>query len=525
MTDVITLVTINGECFQAEFKLKEPGIDRPGTYYYFRLKDLTEKNRGDLLVSLFVSERISLFVQDYESRIEVARLTFIRRAFDNGKLSFNPPNKPDQYQILCMESADFLRRLPVNDVMIRQYVVHKAYWLGYRHGSNARKLFVQFDEENDQDYLGGSPDDIGRSVWLLREQGLLQKTELPGVSLPTAKLIQEYGSKNGGTLSISAGEVIAADPSQLDALLGIPLRGQLEQRLLELVATANSGCPFSVLWIDLDDFKPINDTYGHAVGDEVLQKITSVIKTNCDGKGQPFRYGGDELIVILPNHNLREATATAERLREAISQTSFVNCREKITSSIGVACCQDTTREPKQILEEADKAMYEAKGSGGDGVSVSNALGLEALAPSNTAAKANRSDIAPRVDAAELWMTLQTGYHSNFVLIIENRSDDEVTIESITLKHGTVHLCPPSKPSKLEELVLPPHSKKQVSSWTPSVSPTSTLRMKLPDLKNGQITEIEIAVGAKVLGRKRFFLQTILVTVDYVNQHITQFGG
>lgn len=361
-----TLVTVTGECFNAEFERKEVAQDCDGVYYLFRLKDMSEKARNDLLISLFRFGPDKLLTPDYESRIEAIRLNAIRRAFDAGAVSFDRPNEPHRYQMLSLTVDDFKARPRASDYQIRQYIVQKAYWLGYRLGSVANKLMLQFDVEFDLDYLGVASGDIRRNVWLLAERGFLRKTEFPGVSVPTAKLIQEYESKGGKTFSFDPEEAVPPSSVRLDDLLGIPLRGQMEQDLVKFGSASKGSSPLSVLWVDLDQFKPINDTYGHAMGDTVLKKIASAIESICHGKGQLYRYGGDELIIVLPNHNILEATATAERIRGVVFQASFADCPAKVTASIGVASCPESTLELNLLLAHADEAMYAAKHAGGN---------------------------------------------------------------------------------------------------------------------------------------------------------------
>jgi hypothetical protein len=108
---------------------------------------------------------------------------------------------------------------------------------------------------------------------------------------------------------------------------------------------------------------------------------------------------------------------------------------------------------------------------------------------------------------------------------MENNSNEEITIESIAMRKGTLNLCQPSAPKNPEELVISPRTKKQIMSWSPSISPTSTLRWKEPDLKDGRPIEIDFVVRTTVLGRVRTFSHTIIATVNYQNQSISQFGG
>ncbi len=525
MLVVETLVTIGGEFFEVEFTRKEIAPDRDGVYYLFRLRDLLGRGRKDLLISLFRFGPDKLLIPDYESQIERVCLNFIRRSFDDGSVSFDRPNEPHRYQSLTLKSGDFKIRSAVNDDQARQYIIHKAYWIGYKLGSSAKNLVVLFDGESDLEYLGISSSDIGRIVWLLGEQGFLKKSGFPGVGVPTAKLIQDYERGRGEPVAVGQGETNPSNSANLDHLLGIPLRKKLDEDLASLSRESKGRSPLSVLWIDLDNFKPVNDMHGHAAGDSALKAVSSAINAACQGKGQLYRYGGDELIVILPNHSLLEAKAGAERIRDAICKTSFADFSANITASIGVASAPETTPEANLLLAHADAAMYEAKRNGGNGLSVFQMPRTEGSARGDSIPRSVRNDISLGVEAVELWMSLLQGHHLNFILLIENKSDAEVVIESITMKYGAVHLCPPSKPAKLEELYLAAHSRSQISSWSPSVSPSSTLRLMLPDLQIGKTIQIEIVVTGRVLGRQRTFSQTILATVDYTNQAITQYGG
>lgn len=87
------------------------------------------------------------------------------------------------------------------------------------------------------------------------------------------------------------------------------------------------GLPLSFIMIDLDHFKNFNDTYGHSVGDEVLKATAQVVATVVRGKGEAYRYGGEEISVILPNHALVEAAAVAERIRNEIERVRIIHHR------------------------------------------------------------------------------------------------------------------------------------------------------------------------------------------------------
>jgi diguanylate cyclase (GGDEF)-like protein len=126
--------------------------------------------------------------------------------------------------------------------------------------------------------------------------------------------------------------------------------------------------PLSVLRIDLDKFKPINDTHGHGAGDQVLEAVYSAIADAVEGYAQPIRAGGDEVVVILPNFDISQAISTAERIRNTI-KSSTIEYEGKpigVTASIGVATSPPV--EVSQLEEIADQRQYQAKKRGGDTV-------------------------------------------------------------------------------------------------------------------------------------------------------------
>src|SRR5579862_3077145 len=89
--------------------------------------------------------------------------------------------------------------------------------------------------------------------------------------------------------------------TMLDALLQIPTRAMLTPDLERLAGESSADQPLSILLIDLDKFKQVNDLHGHEAGDEVLQGVASVIRILTERKGQSYRYGGDEIVVLLPD--------------------------------------------------------------------------------------------------------------------------------------------------------------------------------------------------------------------------------
>lgn len=121
----------------------------------------------------------------------------------------------------------------------------------------------------------------------------------------------------------------------------------------------------SCLALDLDYFKRVNDTYGHAVGDTVLQKFSSILLDNVRSSDSCFRIGGEEFIILLPETNTNGAWQTAEKIRLSVAKTTFNNVEHPITVSIGISTIKLNQADDSDILLiDADKALYRAKRRG-----------------------------------------------------------------------------------------------------------------------------------------------------------------
>jgi diguanylate cyclase (GGDEF)-like protein len=150
-----------------------------------------------------------------------------------------------------------------------------------------------------------------------------------------------------------------------DGLTGLLNRNSILSRLTEEVGRQEpESRPLSVLMIDIDRFKLVNDTYGHLAGDEVLRQAAarlSAVSRAYDGIG---RYGGEEFLVVLPGCDLPAALAQAERLREAVAGLPFAipNHELCVTCSIGVASVEGYA--PEALIRQADEALYQAKTTG-----------------------------------------------------------------------------------------------------------------------------------------------------------------
>jgi diguanylate cyclase (GGDEF)-like protein len=121
----------------------------------------------------------------------------------------------------------------------------------------------------------------------------------------------------------------------------------------------------SCLALDLDHFKKINDTYGHDIGDKVLQKFSSILLDGIRSTDSCFRIGGEEFIILLPETNTDGAWKTAEKIRLCVAEEQFCSVESSVTVSIGIATIHRKHLEKSEaLMTYADKALYTAKDNG-----------------------------------------------------------------------------------------------------------------------------------------------------------------
>lgn len=128
----------------------------------------------------------------------------------------------------------------------------------------------------------------------------------------------------------------------------------------EIERYKRSNISFSVLFIDVDHFKLVNDKNGHMVGSQVLKEIGAIIKKTVRAMDYCFRYGGDEFLTVLTATGTENATLVAERICKSVRETPFVinGAKVQVTLSIGVACFPEHAQTKEKILQVADEAMY-----------------------------------------------------------------------------------------------------------------------------------------------------------------------
>jgi diguanylate cyclase (GGDEF)-like protein len=175
-----------------------------------------------------------------------------------------------------------------------------------------------------------------------------------------------------------------------DALTGMYNRRYLDRRLGEEIGRASRyGLPLSVLLIDIDYFKQINDTHGHTVGDSLLKNIGTLFLDTIRDSDVAARYGGDELMIIALNTDEASATFLAERLRKLVEEhqqdlTGISSEQQEITVtiSVGIAGFGPEVADSQSLVQHADEALYRAKQEGRNRVKVYEpAAGVAAPAP------------------------------------------------------------------------------------------------------------------------------------------------
>lgn len=159
-----------------------------------------------------------------------------------------------------------------------------------------------------------------------------------------------------------------------DALTGLYNRRYFEESLNKEVARARrQNTPFSVIGIDLDFLKKINDTYGHSYGDLAIKTIADILKSNARSIDIPARIGGEEFDVLLPGISSDGAMVAAERIRKAI-ESQEIETIGHITGSLGVATFLEHTSNVEELLELTDQAMYSSKRNGRNQVTLAKSM-------------------------------------------------------------------------------------------------------------------------------------------------------
>ena len=163
-----------------------------------------------------------------------------------------------------------------------------------------------------------------------------------------------------------------ASISDTDELTGLKNRRAFNMALdTEIRKASRYGRSFAILMIDADNLKPVNDSFGHVVGDRLIVLIATIIRESLREVDLVARYGGDEFVVLLPESNSQAAAEVAERIRQAVENSSFSENGERVSStvSIGIASFPADTRHSDELLAIADQQLYSSKNLGKNAIS------------------------------------------------------------------------------------------------------------------------------------------------------------
>lgn len=217
------------------------------------------------------------------------------------------------------------------------------------------------------------PAEGGRMLFIAERSGagddLHETIERLGRRVKMYQIENEYAKKIARNKQVELESVVAQarEVSQTDPLTFLFNRRAIVRELQdEVLRSERYNTPLSISIVDVDDFKAINDTYGHAVGDEVLKQVAHRLREGIRHPDVVGRYGGEEFIILLPSSDITAATEQADRLCRQVREMPHQVKEHAIhvTLSIGVAQLKIGTDTWDSLLNRADSAMYEAKNKG-----------------------------------------------------------------------------------------------------------------------------------------------------------------
>ena len=221
------------------------------------------------------------------------------------------------------------------------------------------EMSVQFD-----DAIGAVPREVVREIASLvrfasDRDGRVRELNEQLAALESANL--DLLVKNSALSEISA----------RDSLTGLYNRWYVMEKIdSEMNRSLRHGSPVSLIMMDIDHFKRVNDSFGHSAGDRVLRSVGQVLRDSCRVYDVAGRYGGEEFCIVLPETKVGNTTVVAERIRERLAASRFDVGEESVvvTASIGIAGIESIEAEdglsPLSLIDRADQALYSAKHHG-----------------------------------------------------------------------------------------------------------------------------------------------------------------
>lgn len=228
---------------------------------------------------------------------------------------------------------------------------------------------------------GGTLDGVVRDIETSRDLDDIREvlislvTETRSMQRST-HLLQEHLESKSHEITLLQEELEAERKrASRDPLTGLANRMALFDALEKMTDNSGESRPLSVLMLDIDHFKRVNDTFGHLIGDRVIRFVAQVLQQNTKGRDLAARYGGEEFAVLLPDTGLEGAKAVAERIRVTVADAKLVRSDNKeplgqITTSVGVAQYH-RGEDAAEFINRADQALYASKHNGRNKVTLS----------------------------------------------------------------------------------------------------------------------------------------------------------
>jgi len=358
----------------------------------------------------------------------------------------------------------------------------------------------------------------------LRANGLLLAGTSPEHVRPTDKLLAEHSSRAKQEESFSTSQQALSRTS-------LPNKDDLLKDMQSLLKQHPTS---TLVLIDLDNFKAVNDTKSHSEGDACLDKVIATIGAVVGRRGKIYRWGsGDEFIVCLPDFSTVEAVATAERIRSSVEQAK-PGGDIQVTTSIGV-CGTDCTesKSPEEILDFADKAMYESKHGRGKNCVTAWPLSSTGNKGENTPSKRlGERERHKLADSVVLSIKTDNGHHRNYTIRIKNHSKEiDLAIRRISLwSDGQRVSSPVSRPDGANwtvgaerEIPINFDAGEDVAHrlWMLAGSPPKNAHVTPRHLPGHFDAKVRVEITYEVLEIEKTYSEVGSVQVDPTNHAIT----
>jgi diguanylate cyclase (GGDEF)-like protein len=296
--------------------------------------------------------------QAEEEAYELLRRQLERSAPGSSAVLLNRNNSADRLEPMTTISSESLLAERLADAEPRSCLAIR-FGQTHREGSD-RKPLVSCEVCGEHGFSTCEPLLVGGEVIgaaLVQHPEPLAEREYAAVTASVSQAAPVLGNLR----NLALAEVRAAT----DALTGLPNSRDARDTLKRMIAQASrSVTPLAALLLDLDHFKQVNDSFGHARGDDVLAAVGAVLRSALRESDFVARYGGEEFLILLPDTGREEALLVAEKVRAEIETITVAGVSHEITASLGLAVLPDDAGEGASLLRYADRALYAAKAHG-----------------------------------------------------------------------------------------------------------------------------------------------------------------